>query len=170
LKFDAAVTLGSYHAGLHDVILRMKRPMHEALSIGMADLLVQRRRMQLLEHRVEMIVPIPMFWRRRLQRGINSADTIARRLGKSLDIPIRRDILVRRLNTPPQSTLPLSRRFTNVHEAFRVRRPEEARNARILLVDDVLTTGATCSEAAKTLKRAGAAFVAVAVIARTQAK
>ena len=58
------------------------------------------------------------------------------------------------------------RRFENVQGAFRVRRPGAVQGARVLLVDDVLTTGATCSEAAKMLKEAGAAMVAVAVVAR----
>ena len=54
--------------------------------------------------------------------------------------------------------------------AFRVRRPKAAENARVLLVDDVLTTGATCSEAAKMLKQAGAAYVVVAIVARAQGR
>ena len=68
LKFDAAVTLGSYHAGLRDVVLRMKRPSHEALSTTMGRLLADRRHAQLTDHQANVIVPIPMFWRRRLGR------------------------------------------------------------------------------------------------------
>jgi ComF family protein len=170
LRFDAAVTLGSYHAGLRDVILRMKRPSHDGLSIAMGRLLFRRRREQLLEHRADMVVPIPMFWARRLHRGINNADVLARCLGRSLGIPVRRNVLIRRRNTLPQADLPPSRRFQNVRDAFRIRRPETANNARVLLVDDVLTTGATCSEAAKMLKQAGAAYVAVAVVARAQGR
>jgi ComF family protein len=170
LKFDAAITLGSYHAGLRDVVLRMKRPSHDALSIAMGRLLFRRRREQLLEHQADVVVPIPMFWTRRLGRGTNSPDVLARCLGESLGIPVRRDILTRRLNTLPQAGLPPSRRFQNVRDAFRVRRPDAAKDARILLVDDVLTTGATCSEAAKTLKQAGAASVVVAVVARAQGR
>jgi ComF family protein len=168
LKFDAAVTLGSYHAGLRQIVLRMKRPSHDALSVAMGRLLGRRRFEQLREHKADVVVPIPMFWARRLGRGANSPDVLARCLGKSLGIPVRRDILIRRRNTLPQAQLPPSRRFQNVQGAFRIRRSDAARDARILLVDDVLTTGATCSEAAKTLKQAGAAYVAVAVVARTQ--
>jgi len=62
--------------------------------------------------------------------------------------------------------LPPTRRFRNMRGAFRVRRPNLVHGARVLLVDDVLTTGATCSEASKMLKQAGAAMVAVAVVAR----
>ena len=79
---------------------------------------------------------------------------------------MRRGVLVRCRNTKLQSSLPRSKRFLNMRGAFRVRRPDLVVGARVLLVDDTLTTGATCSEAAKMLKRAGAAMVAVAVVAR----
>lgn len=76
-------------------------------------------------------------------------------------------LLVRTRKTLPQADLPPSRRFENVRGAFRLAAGYDIRGARVLLVDDILTTGATCSEAAKVLKQAGAASVAVAVIART---
>ena len=170
LKFDAAVTLGSYHAGLRDVILRMKRPSHEPLSVAMGQLLIHRRREQLLEHQPDVVIPIPMFWTRRFSRGMNSPEILATCLGRPLGIPVQRDILVRHVNTLPQANLPPSRRFQNVKGAFRVRRPDAVKDARVLLVDDVLTTGATCSEAAKMLKQAGASAVAVAVVARAMGR
>lgn len=170
LKFDATVTLGSYHAGLQDVILRMKRPFHEPLSVAMGHLLVHRRREQLLEHRADVVIPIPMFWTRRFSRGMNSPEILATCLGRPLGIPVQRDVLVRHVNTLPQAHLPPSRRFQNVRGAFRVRRPDVVKDARVLLVDDVLTTGATCSEAAKMLKQAGAVAVTVAVVARAVGK
>ena len=168
LRFDATITLGSYHTGLRDVVLHMKRPSHEALAVAMGQLLVQRRWEQLVTHQASAVVPIPMFWTRRLGRGINSPDVLARCLACSLGVPLRHNFLVRCRNTLPQAHLPPSRRFENVRGAFRVRRPEAVKSARVLLVDDVLTTGATCSEAAKMLKQAGAASVVVAVIARAQ--
>lgn len=170
LKFDTAVALGDYHAGLRDVVLRMKRPSHDALSAAMGRLLADRRREQLLAESSDMTIPIPLFWTCRLGRGGNSPDVLAQCLAKTLQIPMRRDILVKHRNTLRQADLPPSRRFQNVRDAFRVRHPEAVRNARILLVDDVLTTGATCSEAAKMLKRAGATWVGVAVVARAQGR
>jgi ComF family protein len=168
LKFDAVIPLGGYHAGLRDAILRMKRPAHDALSAAIGRLLAARRRDDLAAISADVILPIPMFWRRRLARGKNSPELLANCLAKSLGVPMRRRVLVRLRNTPPQAGLPPSRRFENVRGAFRMRHPEAVKDARILLVDDVLTTGATCSEAAKTLKQAGAAMVAVAVAARAE--
>jgi ComF family protein len=148
----------------------MKRPSHGALSVAMGRLLAQRRRERLIEVQADVVIPIPMFWRRRLGRGTNSPEVLASCLGKSLGIPVRRRVLVRHRNTLPQADLSPSRRFQNVRGAFRVRRGDALKDARVLIVDDVLTTGATCSEAAKMLKQAGAAWVAVAVVARAQGK
>jgi len=148
----------------------MKRPAHDRLSLAIGRLLAGRRGEQLAGIRADVIVPVPMFWWRRFRRGKNNADVLAHCLAKSLGVPMRRRVLVRRRNTQPQAGLPPSRRFLNVQGAFRVRRPRAVENARVLLVDDVLTTGATCSEAAKMLKQAGAAMVAVAVAARAQGR
>lgn len=169
-KFDAAVALGAYDAKLRKAVLRMKRPAHSSLATGMGRLLAAQRMETLAEYQAEMIVPIPMHWRRRLWRGINSPDVVAQCLGKSLGIPVRSRLLVRHRHTQPQASLSPTGRFENMKGAFRVRRPEIVQNARILLVDDILTTGATCHEAAKMLKKAGAQAVFVAVIARAHGK
>lgn len=168
LRFDAAVPLGSYPSGLNTIVLQMKNPAHSALAAAVGDLLASRRRTELLQHDPNVVIPIPMFWRRRFHRGANSPEIIASRLGKSLGLPVRRNVLVRCRNTPPQAHLPPMHRFRNVLGAFRVQSPNAVQGARVLLVDDVLTTGATCSEAAKMLKKAGADTVIVAVIARAQ--
>ena len=168
LRFDAVVPLGGYHQGLRDVVLRMKRPAHRTLSAAMGRLLAERRGKLLADFRPDVIVPIPMFWARRLVRGANNPEILAARLGRHLRVPVRLRLLVRRRNTSPQMNLSPSARFKNVRGAFAVSSKSGLQDARVLLVDDTLTTGATCSEAAKMLKRAGAAAVACAVIARAQ--
>ena len=167
--FDRVVTIGGYHSDLRDVVLRMKYPQHAPLATAMGRLLFDKRSSELADLHAEIIVPIPMYWRRRLQRGVNSPEIISRCLEQKLGIPVRHRLLVRCRNTRPQSELLSPRqRFRNVRGAFRVRSRSQVSGARILLVDDVLTTGATGSEAAHVLKKAGASMVAVAVIARAQ--
>jgi ComF family protein len=168
LWFDTVTVLGSYHAGLKDVMVRMKRPAYEALTIAMGRLLAHRRQRNLVDLDVDLIVPIPMHWTRWLARGINSPELVGGCLSHLLRVPLRRRTLARRRNTAPQKDLPPAERFRNLEGAFRIRRGNNLRGARVLLVDDILTTGATCSEAAKMLKQAGAATVAVAVVARAQ--
>jgi ComF family protein len=170
LLFDAVVTIGGYQDNLRDVILRMKHQQNENLTLAMGRLLAEKRFSELSGLRADMIVPISMYWTRRLRRGTNSAELLARCLGRKLGLPVRRRLLVRCKNTQPQSELLPKKRFSNMRGAFRVRRPQRLKGVRVLLVDDVLTTGATCSEAAEVLKKAGAAMVAVAVVARAQGR
>jgi ComF family protein len=144
----------------------MKHGAGEPLSAAMGDLLVAKRRGMLAAVEADVVVHIPMYWGRRLVRGTNSPEILARRLARRLGIPWESRLLVRRRNTLVQPDLPPRERFRNIQGAFRVDKGYDLGGARVLLVDDVLTTGATCSEAAKWLKQAGAAHVAVAVLAR----
>jgi ComF family protein len=168
LRFDAAVALGAYRSRLRDAVLQMKRPAHKRLSTALGRLLAQERREQLTAYAADFIVPIPMHWWRRLRRGINCAEVLAVCLGDAIGVPVRWDVLVQHHLTSVQSGLSPPSRFKNIHNAFKVRRSRGVKGARILVVDDVLTTGATCSEAARTLKKAGAAGVFVAVVARAE--
>jgi ComF family protein len=167
LKFDAVYPLGRYDGPLRDVVLRTKRISGEVLSLAVGRMLAARQGDKLAAFGPQAIVPIPMHWRRRLWRGMNSPELLAECLGRKLCIPVVR-MLSRRRYTSPQKDLLPRERFSNVRGAFAVRRWHRSRwkDARVLLIDDILTTGATCSEAAGLLKRAGAAAVAVAVVAK----
>jgi ComF family protein len=114
----------------------------------------------------DRVVPVPLHWRRRLARGYNQAEQIARPLAARLGLPCA-PLLARRRATPPQSLLGKADRLANLRRAFRVPRPEKVRGLRILLVDDVATTGATLDAAARALKNAGAAAVIALVAGRT---
>jgi len=167
LSFDAVIPLGGYQNELRGAVLRMKQPAHDSLSAVMGRLLAARREEQLTRWKPDLVVPVPMYWTRRLRRGTNSPEILAHHLGRHLAIPVRR-VLSRRRNTFPQADLSPRERFRNVRGAFRVKRGRRLIGRRVLLVDDILTTGATCSEAAGVLKQAGAELVAAAVIARAQ--
>jgi predicted amidophosphoribosyltransferase len=112
-----------------------------------------------------MLVPIPMPWRRRLQRGANSAELLAEVLGRRLQRPVSPRLLARRYR-PPQGALTPARRRANLRGTMHIGWGRKPPAGRVLLVDDVLTTGATCSEAARVLRKAGADDVVVAVLAR----
>lgn len=168
LKFVSVIPLGSYQKKLRDVVLRMKCRGNEPLAAAMGQLLTIRRGERLASLQADLIVPVPMYWTRKLARGINSPDVVAQRLAGRLRTAVCRQVLRRKRNTLPQKDLPPSQRFRNVRGAFAVRPHHDLQGARVLLVDDVLTTGATCSEAAGVLKKAGAAMVAAVVIARAQ--
>jgi ComF family protein len=167
LHFDTVSPLGEYDGKLREAVLHMKRASREALSLAIGRLLAQRRGEQLAQFRPNVVVPVPMHWWRRLRRGANSPEILAECLGHRLKLPVAR-LLIRGRHTRPQKDLPPRERFANVRGAFHVRGAIGTRwkGSHVLLVDDILTTGATCSEAARVLKLAGAAAVAVAVVAR----
>jgi len=167
LWFDETVALGEYEGRLRDWVLEMKNHQGDRLALALAELIWERCHERLLAPRPDVVVPVAMHWRRRCTRGTNSATIIAERLARRLGIPLAAGMLRRERNTPPQFTLPPSERRANVRGAFSVNAGYHLQRARVLVVDDILTTGATCSEAARVLKRSGAARVAVVVAART---
>lgn len=167
--FDSVVALGPYQGVLRDAVLRTKRQSGERLAAGLAGLLADRRAERLASFAVDAVVPVPMHWQRRIARGGNAPEALAVELARHRGVPADVRVLYQCRKTLPQKDLLQSERFRNVRGAFRVARGYDLRGARLLLVDDILTSGATCSEAAGVLKRAGAASVAVAILARASA-
>lgn len=166
LRIDAAVVLGGYQGELREAVLRLKRASGDSLAKALAQLFWQRRQNLLRGLNVDLVVPVPMYWTRHLARGINNPDILAANAAHRLGVPVGGRILCRCRNTLPQADLSPEKRFRNVRGAFRLRAGYDLRGTRVLLVDDILTTGATSSEIARVLKQAGASSVSVAVLAR----
>jgi ComF family protein len=165
-RFDAAVRLGRYEGTLREAVLRTKLRAEEPLTLALARLLIAERRPQLEACQPTVVVPIPMHWTRRLWRGVNGAEIIARLLAAQLAVPLRTKLLRRVRRTDPQADLTPWQRKRNVRRAFQTGKGQALAGARVLLIDDIMTTGATANEATRILRRQGAAFVTVAVIAR----
>ncbi len=111
----------------------------------------------------DLIVPVPLHPRRLRERGFNQALLIARILERHSGIRVEPRVLRRIKHTSPQVALEEKERLANVKDAFRVEDERLVRNRRVLLVDDVMTTGATIRECARTLKMAGATVYALTV-------
>jgi len=114
----------------------------------------------------DAVVPVPLHWTRRLRRRFNQSELIARRAAEALGRPLLTRVVRRIRKTQPQSALGPGEREANVRGAFRVTRPQKIRGRTILLVDDVMSTCSTASECARSLRKAGARRVFVAVFAR----
>jgi len=166
LRFDTAVVLGRYDGALRDAVLRMKRKGGEPLAAALGEFLARMRGEGLGSLKPDVVVPVPMHWRRRLARGTNSPEVLAEKIAGRLRIPVLKRALRQVRNTLPQKGLPLKHRWRNVRGAFGLRAGYDLGGARVALVDDVLTTGATCSEAAGTLKKGGCSHVVAVVLAR----
>ena len=114
---------------------------------------------------IDLICWVPVFWLRRYKRGFDQSELIARAIGKEISVPAM-PVLKKIRSNPAQSTLQgVSQRKANVTGVYRVRSAPAISGRRILLIDDVITTGATASECARILLTAGAKEVYLAAIA-----
>lgn len=112
------------------------------------------------------VVFVPLHWTRRLRRGYDQAELLAVAVATELGLPCL-PVLRRRRPTPPQSRLARGRRRQNLHAAFTAREVFDIRDACLLLVDDVATTGSTLGAASTCLRKAGAAWIGAATVAFT---
>ena len=103
LKFDTVVALGGYRDQLRETVLRMKRPAGDALSSAVGQFLCLRRSAEIERLEADLVVPVPMYWTRRLSRGTNSPEIIAARLARRLKIPVARRVMRRCRHTLPQN-------------------------------------------------------------------
>jgi ComF family protein len=167
--FERAIAYGSYEGGLRDLIHLLKydrvRPAAGVLGRMLAEVIQGFGS----EFRFAVVIPVPLHRSKLRQRGFNQAEEIARAALKNLDrscLTLASGALERRRPTDSQTGLTDHQRQQNVRGAFRVTSPEQIARQDVLLVDDVFTTGATVSECARVLRRAGADRVFVATIAR----
>ncbi|MGI9178834.1 MAG: ComF family protein [Pirellulales bacterium] len=161
--WDGLVVLASYADEIREHILRAKRPAGEGVATGLAHLLVGKHRKTIASWQIDTVVPVPMHWLRRVTRGTSAADQLARDVAAALGLPCRR-LLRRRQATRMQNELPPEERPANVRDAFQSWGRVAGR--RVLLVDDVTTTGSTLAACRRTLVEAGAVAVYAAVVAR----
>jgi len=168
MGFDAALALGLYEGPLKDLCLRIKHERNAWLAPWLGELFVEARGEAVRDLPADTwVVPVPLHWWRQWRRGYNQSEVLARSLARRLGLSYHRSL--RRVRATPKLAFKGHTERTDLMRgAFRARSRSMSRLAgrTVLLVDDVLTTGATCGDAARALKRAGAARVVAVVIAR----
>jgi ComF family protein len=166
LGFECAFRLGPYEGQLRDAVLRMKALAGEGLADLLGRTFAECRGDTLRTARADFVTPVPLHWWRRWTRGYNQSEAVARELAVGLGAEFVPDLL-RRVRWTPQQVQPTREaRRENVRGAFRVHKGARIAGKTVLLVDDVMTTGSTLGEAARTLVAGGAGRVVVAVLAR----
>ena len=166
IYFDAAVAAYRGRGIVREVIHQFKY----TRQIHLRHLVARWLRAALDDERLrdcnfDLIVPVPLHPTRERERGFNQASLLSELLSAQTSIRSRR-VLERVRYTTTQTALDRSERMGNLHNAFRLRKNADVRGLRVLLIDDVLTTGSTLSECARVLKRAGAISVHAATAAR----
>lgn len=161
--FDAVYSYGSYEGTLRKLIHLFKYDGMRPLAKPLGQLLA---RVLPTTQQFDYVVPVPMHWRRRFQRGFNQSELLATQIARRWNVPVSKAL--RRVKaTVPQVRLTNAKRRANLAGAFALKESVNLKNARILLVDDVFTTGATAAACARVIKNAGAKQVALLTLART---
>ena len=161
--YDRSLAAWTYQNPVTGLIQRFKFSGDLAAGRLLAELYAEHLESQLTGPRPELMIPVPLHWRRQWRRGFNQAELIARDLSGTLKIPWQ-SALQRTRHTPTQSELPARSRTGNVARAFRCRVNQVPKH--VALIDDVMTTGATLNECARVLKRHGSQRVDIWVLAR----
>lgn len=169
--YRKARTIARYRTSAEDqpgtlpaLIRRHKYGLDQSAGRAIAEYLGDRLPVSSADY--DLIVSVPLHWRRLWWRGFNQATLLAEEVARRLQLPLDAVSFARRRSTTSQTARDHDERIRNVRRAFVVLYPERIRGHRILLIDDVMTTGATVNECARTLIAGGAVSVDVFTLAR----
>jgi ComF family protein len=158
--FSKVINYGLYEGALAEAINQLKFHGVKRLSKPLGRFLLS-----LELPKIDGIIPVPLSIKGLRERGFNQSLLIARVISKEIKVPLLMDILIKKKETPPQIGLSAKERLLNLKNAFEVKGNVDG--LRLLLVDDVMTTGATVTECSKVLMKAGAKEVIVLTLARS---
>ena len=165
-SFDKAFACAPYEEHMKRLIHTYKFKRRKYLKYYFIKIMREFIRLNLSPQNFDAVLPVPISSQRFLERGFNQSELISLEIAREFRLPHSSGNLIRAKSETPQSLLTKTGRKVNVQDAFLVRRPELFDSKKLLLIDDILTTGQTASECAKTLKKAGAASVTVLALAR----
>lgn len=166
LSFDRAFGVCQYEGVIRELIHAFKYAKKDYLGFTLSRLMIEFiKEYDVPIKFLEGIIPVPLHKARLREREFNQAQILCNYIGKEFNLKVLDNILIRQRYTKTQTELENEMRFLNVKDSFLVNRKEPINGKNFLLVDDVLTTGATCSEAAGALKKAGAGIVFVLTLA-----
>jgi ComF family protein len=163
-KFNNSEFVSSYTAlfnfeeggKLQDLIHELKYNRKFGIGVFLGKILADANYDLLKKWDADLIIPIPLFHLKKIERGFNQSDYIAKGVAEKLGIPYYTATAKRIRNTPSQTKLNLLERTENMRDAFKIKKPSKIKGKKIIIVDDVITTGATVRELAKILKESGA--------------
>jgi ComF family protein len=167
--YDRLRAVAFYEPTMREAIHLFKYQRKQVLAEPLIQLIIDHLPDDLATEAYDLLLPIPLHRKRLRERGFNQAEQLAKGIAKVWNVPIGADVLRRVRDTAPQSSLESRHaRRENIADAFEVHSPELIQGRRILLIDDIFTTGTTIYEALKVLKAADAAGVDVLTLSRTK--
>ena len=167
--YDRVVAPFEFTGGVREALHLVKYQGRRRLTAHVAAAVSAFARRHLLDDAFTVVLPVPLNWQRLWRRGFNQAEWFAAPVADELGVPLETTWLTRRQATPSQTTRTRAQRLANLEGAFAVTATGAARlpDARVLLVDDIVTTGATADACARALQQAGAAHITVLAAAVT---
>ena len=163
--FDYQIKILKYKDIVRDKIIDYKFNEKAYLYKTFTKIILKNKKVYGFLKKYDIIINVPMHIRRKFERGYNQTELIAREIAKNIDIQFERNNLIKVKNTVKQSTLNKAERVNNIKGAFEIRNNNKIKNKRVVLFDDIYTTGSTVNECSKILKQAGALEIAVLTLA-----
>lgn len=161
--FDSHTYLFKYEEGIRDKLLKYKFRDYSYLYKFFSEIVINNCN---LKSNYDIILPVPIHKKRKQKRGYNQSELIAKEIAKNINIEYSNKVLIKVVNTVPQSTLNQTQRMNNVLGIYKVTNSQMIDKKRILLIDDIFTTGSTVNECAKVLKQNGAQSINILTIAK----
>ena len=164
--FKELISILKYEGIIRDKILQYKFEDKPYIYKTFAKIVLKNKKVCGLLKKYDIIIPVPIHKKRKLQRGYNQTQLIAKEISKNIDIKLCNNVLVKNKNTIAQSKLNKNKRKQNIKGAFKALNVQNIQGKSVLLFDDIYTTGSTANECSKILKEAGAKTVGVLTIAK----
>lgn len=164
--FDYLFCALKYKDCVREKILQYKFFENSYLYKTFAKIIIKNKKIYGFLKLYDIIISVPMHKSKKAVRGYNQSELIASELAKQMELEFGKNILIKQINTKVQSTLTKTQRTENIKNAFAVMDFEKIKGKKVILIDDIYTTGSTVNECSKVLKQAGAKEICVVTIAK----
>lgn len=166
IYFDELFYIFEYKKIIRKLLLRYKFGEKPYLSNTFANIILNNKKIETILKNYDIIIPVPMDSKKKSERGYNQTELILNLVSNKRNILVENRVLYKIKNTKTQSTLKLEDRYKNIKGAFLVKNLDKIKDKKVIIFDDIYTTGATVNEISKILKNAGVKKILVLVIAR----
>ena len=164
--FDFLFSALKYENTVREKIIQYKFHENSYLYKTFAKIIIKNKKIYRFLKFYDIIIPVPMHKTKKAVRGYNQCELVASEIAKQLELMYENGVLIKVKNTKIQSTLTKLQRIENVKGAFCIKDVTKVKGKKIILVDDIYTTGSTVNECSKVLKKAGASEICVVTIAK----
>ena len=164
--FDYLCCLLKYENNVREKIIQYKFNEKSYLYKTFTKIIIKNKKIYGFLKLYDIIIPVPMHKNKKAVRGYNQSELIAKEMSKNMGLSFENDVLIKTKNTQVQSLLKKTQRTDNVKNAFAINNNEKINNKKVILIDDIYTTGSTVNECSKVLKQAGAKEICVVTIAK----